>query len=270
MKLTPLGELSKIVSGSTPKTSVPDYWNGNIPWVTPADLTNNDSIYFINEPRKITQSGYKSCSTTMLPPGSILFSSRAPIGHCAITTYPLCTNQGFKSIVPNDKLDSLYGYFALRHFTPQIVAMGRGATFGEVTKDIIEDFCIPLPPLEEQQRIATLLSEADLARRVRRYAQGLSDDFLQEVFIRIFGDPVTNPMGWKIEPFGQYIIGMRNGLSPSSTGTLTGKVLTLSAITGKRFRPEKAKVANFDISFPNYGLQKSDFSNFAEEMGISI
>lgn len=201
--LKPLGKLGKIVSGSTPKTFVEDYWNGDIPWITPANLTSHQGIYFTGKLRKITQAGYDSCSTTMLPAGSILFSSRAPIGHCAVTAYPLCTNQGFKSIIPNpDELDSVYGFFALKYFTPQIVQQGRGATFAEINKEMMETFCIPLPPLAEQQRIAGILARADRLRQLRRTALQLSEGYLQSVFLQMFGDPVTNPMGWEVVKLG--------------------------------------------------------------------
>jgi type I restriction enzyme S subunit len=129
MNAVPLGELGYIVSGSTPKTHVADYWNGDIPWVTPADLSAHEGIYFHGSPKRITKKGLESCSAKILPPGSILFSSRAPIGHSAVTRIPLCTNQGFKSIVPNKRLHPVYGYFALKFITPLIVAQGRCATF---------------------------------------------------------------------------------------------------------------------------------------------
>ena len=111
--LVPLRELGEIVSGSTPDTSIKEYWYGDIPWITPADLTDHNEIFLTKELRRITEKGYKSCSTSLIPPGSIVFSSRAPIGHCAVTTYPLCTNQGFKNLIPNKRLDSVFGYFAL-------------------------------------------------------------------------------------------------------------------------------------------------------------
>lgn len=185
----PLGELGKIVSGSTPDTGIKEYWeNGTIPWITPADLTNHEGVFFEGGLRKITKKGYQSCSATILPPNSILYSSRAPIGHCAVTKYPLCTNQGFKSIVPNERLNSIFGFFALKFFTPEIEALGRGATFNEVNKEIFENFQIPLPPLAEQQRIAAILQKADRIRRLRRHARQLSDSFLQSIFFQMFGD----------------------------------------------------------------------------------
>ncbi len=183
-----LSELGEIVSGSTPKTGVTEFWNGDIPWVTPADLTSHDGIWFQGKPKGITQAGYDSCSTRMLPRGSILFSSRAPIGHCAVAPYPLCTNQGFKSLVTNDRLDPIYGYFALRFVTPSIIARGRGATFAEVSTEIMESIQIPVPSLPQQQQIARQLEEADRLRRTRRYALALSDTFLPAAFLQLFGD----------------------------------------------------------------------------------
>jgi type I restriction enzyme S subunit len=199
-KRVPLGDLGEIVSGATPRTDIRHYWNGDIPWITPADLSTHQGIYFRGDIKKITKSGYDSCSTRMLPPGTILFSSRAPIGHSAVTTFPLCTNQGFKSIVPNALLDSVYGYFALKFFTPEILNQGRGATFAEVSKEIVENFAIPLPPLPHQQHIAAILIKADRQRRLRRYALRLSDSFPQSVFLEMFGNPaINNPARWKMK-----------------------------------------------------------------------
>lgn len=92
VNLVPLSELGEIVSGSTPDTSNKIYWGGDIPWITPADLTDHSGIYFRGNLRKITKAGYDSCSTKLLPEGAIIYSSRAPIGHCTVTTFPLCTN----------------------------------------------------------------------------------------------------------------------------------------------------------------------------------
>ena len=187
MQTVPLCELGEIVSGSTPKTGVPEYWDGNIPWITPADLSNHEGIYFYGAPKKISKAGFDSCSTTMLPAGSILFSSRAPIGHCALTTYPACTNQGFKNIVPNKRLDPVYGYFALKFLTPAIVAMGRGATFAEINKELFESVHIPYCDLPQQRRIAGQLVQADRLRCTRRYALELTDTVLPATFRQLFG-----------------------------------------------------------------------------------
>jgi len=199
MQTVPLSELGEIVSGSTPKTGVPQFWDGDIPWITPADLSNHEGIYFYGTPKRISKAGFDSCSTAMLPAGSILFSSRAPIGHCALTAYPACTNQGFKTIVPNKRLDPVYGYFALKFLTPTIVALGRGATFAEINKELFESVQVPYCDLPEQRRIAGRLEQANRLLRTRRYALELTGAFLPAAFLILFGDPIANPHGFRVE-----------------------------------------------------------------------
>ena len=101
-----VGEVCEVVSGATPRTGKPEFWGGNVPWVTPKDLSELGQKHLSDTPRKITKAGLKSCSARMLPAQSVLFSSRAPIGLVAINTLPVCTNQGFKSLVPRSDLVS--------------------------------------------------------------------------------------------------------------------------------------------------------------------
>jgi type I restriction enzyme S subunit len=200
VELLPLGELGEIVSGATPSTTEPRYWNGEIPWVTPADLTGHEGIWYRGTPKRITKAGFDDCSTRMLPPGAILFSSRAPIGHCAIAEYPVCTNQGFKSIVPGPKLDSIYAFFGLQFIKNDIIARGRGATFAEVSTEIMEEARFPWRTLGEQQPVAARLAQADRLCRTRRFALQLSDTFLKSAFVEMFGasfagDTPKTPLG---------------------------------------------------------------------------
>ena len=181
-------ECCSVVSGSTPKRNRPEYWDGEIDWVTPKDLSNLNIPVLKEAPEKITELGYKSCSTTLLPEGSILFSSRAPIGLIAIAGKEMCTNQGFKSLVPNASIDSAYLYWCIRNFTPQLSAQGSGTTFKELSKTIVEKFKIPLPPLEEQKRIAAILDKADGIRRKRKEAIALTEELLRSTFLDMFGD----------------------------------------------------------------------------------
>src|SRR3712207_1017210 len=113
--MIPLGESCEIVSGATPKSSVPDFWDGDIDWATPADLSVLEGPFIETTSRKLTATGLASCSAKVLPAGSVLLSSRAPIGHVAINTVPMATNQGFKSLIPKpDILDAKYLYHWLR------------------------------------------------------------------------------------------------------------------------------------------------------------
>ena len=193
-----VGEVCEVVSGATPRTGKAEFWDGNVPWVTPKDLSGLGQKHLSDTPRKITRAGLKSCSARMLPAQSVLFSSRAPIGLVAINTLPVCTNQGFKSLVPRfDLVSPDFLFWWLKAQEKHIQSKGRGATFKEVSKRIVEDLQIPLPPLAEQKRIAGILDAADTLRVKRREALALLDTLLQLVFLDMFGDPVTNSMGWE-------------------------------------------------------------------------
>lgn len=171
-----LGDVCRVVGGSTPKTGIDDYWHGVIVWVTPSDLGRLDSDRITNSDRCITQAGFDSCGADIVPTGSVVMSSRAPIGHLAIAAVPLCTNQGCKTFVPGRNVDSEFLYFRLKYAVPDLQALGSGATFAEVSKRQCEAFEIPLPPLPEQKRIAASLREQlDAAARMRAAAERTLD-----------------------------------------------------------------------------------------------
>jgi len=197
--LVKLRDCCEVVGGATPKREVPEYWDSpDVPWVTPKDVSDLASPTLEDAPEYISVVGFKSCSTSMLPKGSVLVTSRAPIGNIAIAGRDLCTNQGFKSLIPGKSVDGLYLYYCMKHSSQRLQALGNGATFKEVSKKIVEEFEIPLPPLLEQKRIAAILDKADAIRRKRQQAIKLADDFLRAVFLDMFGDPVTNPKGWEV------------------------------------------------------------------------
>jgi type I restriction enzyme S subunit len=158
-RMVRLGEITTVVSGTTPATGNPDFWGGDIVWITPVDLGKLESSEIRGSDRTITTEGYKSCNPTLVPPGTVVMSSRAPIGHLGIAAVPLCTNQGCKSFVPSPQVDSYFLYYALKHSVWRLQQLGSGATFDEVSKTQCEDFTIPLPPLAEQKRIAAILRE---------------------------------------------------------------------------------------------------------------
>lgn len=196
MRLVNLGDVCRVVSGATPKRANPAYWAGTIPWVTPKEIGKLDSPYLDDSLEKITELGFKLCSTEMLPVGSLLLSSRAPIGLLAINKKRVCTNQGFKSLVPSDQVKVEYLYYYLKANVAALQAKGNGATFKELSKASVEEFKIPLPPLDDQKRIAHLLGKVEglIARRKHHLQQ--FDDLLKSVFLEMFGDPVRNEKGW--------------------------------------------------------------------------
>lgn len=157
VRLTTLG---KIVGGGTPKTNISEYWDkGSIPWLTPADMKFVTGKYVDKGERYITEEGLKGSSAHMMPAGTIVYSSRAPIGYIAIASTELCTNQGFKSLVPVLTCIDDYVYYCLIAFTPEIQSRASGTTFKEISGTEFGKTLIPLPPLPEQQRIVKRIEE---------------------------------------------------------------------------------------------------------------
>ena len=128
-----LKHISEIVGGGTPKTNIAEYWDGNIPWLTPADFSGYEKMYISAGARTITELGLKSSSAQMLPKNSVLYSSRAPIGYIAIAATPVATNQGFKSVVPYDLAMSPYLFYCLKAITDDIIQRATGTTFKEIS-----------------------------------------------------------------------------------------------------------------------------------------
>ena len=158
-----LKDICQVVSGATPSTTNTDFYDGEIYWITPKDLANNsNSKKITNCARKISKEGFESCSTVMIPKHNILISTRAPIGYIAINTMDCCTNQGFKSLICNIlKVNVDYLFYNLKFRINEIELLGSGTTFKEVSKTSIENFEIDLPPLEIQNKIASILSSID-------------------------------------------------------------------------------------------------------------
>lgn len=188
MRLVEIQECCNIINGSTPSRNKKEFWDGDISWFTPKDLSGLESKYIEDSPEYITKEGYNSCSTTLVPIGSLLFTSRAPIGHIAINKKEACTNQGFKTLVPKDGVDVEYLYYALKKNVQQLQDLGNGATFKELSKATISKFKIPLPPLDQQKKIAAILDAADAYRQKTKVLIEKYDKLTQSLFLDMFGD----------------------------------------------------------------------------------
>ena len=192
-----LGDVCTIVSGTTPKSNCPEYWDGNINWVTPAEL-NDDSDVIYESQRKITEQAVQDSSLKPFPAGTVLLSSRAPIGKVAIAGVEMYCNQGFKNLICSNRIYNRYLYHFLKNSTEYLNSLGRGATFKEISKRIVENIEIPLPTLDEQCRIAAVLDKVSGLIAKRREQLDKLDELVKSRFVEMFGDPVSNPKGWNI------------------------------------------------------------------------
>ena len=158
-----ISDIGTVVGGATPSTKKPEnYENGTIAWITPKDLSTFTGRYIQRGERNITEVGLKSCSTQLLPKDTVLFSSRAPIGYVAIAANEVCTNQGFKSVVPNENTDPLFLYYLLKHNKDTIEGMGSGTTFKEVSGNTMKNIVVSVPTDKKvQKRISSMLGSID-------------------------------------------------------------------------------------------------------------
>ena len=225
-----LSDIGSVVGGATPSTSVEKYYGGEIAWVTPKDLSSFSGRYIECGERNITEEGLNSCSAQLLPAGSVLFSSRAPIGYVAIAKNPIATNQGFKSLVPDTKkVDSLFMYYLLKYNKNRIEAMGSGTTFKEVSGATMKNIEVNLPPLAEQKRIAAILGALDDKIELNRRINANLEEQAQALFKSWFVDfePFRNspfvdselgkiPKGWKVNSIEDLASYIASGGTPRS------------------------------------------------------
>jgi len=149
-----LKEIGEIVGGGTPRTDNKEFWNnGLIPWIGPADMGRFKEKYIVHITRKITEKGLNHSGAKLMPAGSVIMSSRAPIGYLGIATFPICTNQGCKSVVPNDMNDSEYIYYAIMSQIKNLQRNGNGTTFNEVSGKALGNVLIPWPSSEARVKI---------------------------------------------------------------------------------------------------------------------
>ena len=158
-----ISDIGTVVGGATPSTKkLENYEDGNIAWITPKDLSTFSGRYIERGERNITEIGLKSCSTQLMPQNTVLFSSRAPIGYVAIAANEVCTNQGFKSVIPNENTDALFLYYLLKYNKDKIESMGSGTTFKEVSGNTMKNIVVSVPTDKKaQENIASVLGSID-------------------------------------------------------------------------------------------------------------
>jgi len=241
-----VSDIADVLGGGTPDTKAARYWNGDIPWLTPKDLSNHQGRYVSKGERNISEEGLKNSSARIVPPKTVLLSSRAPVGYVAIAENRLCTNQGFRSLVVKDGFDPEFVYYLLLHNTEYLKQHASGSTFQELTGSTLKTLEFQIPSFAEQHAIAHILGSLDdkieLNRKmnetleamahaifkswfvdfdpVRAKAEG-RDPALPKEIADLFPDSFENselgeiPKGWQIGCIGDISTQIRQGVKPS-------------------------------------------------------
>jgi len=245
--VAPLGDVCQVVSGATPKTGVSEYWGGEITWITPDDLSNDRAQYLSTGRRSLTQAGYNSCSARIFPAGSVMYSSRAPIGYVAIAGAPACTNQGCKTAVPPDYIDSRFLYWYLTWRTPEIQSRASGTTFREISGKRFAETTLAWPKLQEQRRIVDTLedhlSQLDAADQAVDQAMIKATAWRESV-----AEALLRATAGQVRPVGNLLLEpMRNGHSARASSNGEGvRTLTLTAVTRRCFEDRFTKLTTAD------------------------
>lgn len=234
-KKVKLGEIGKIVGGGTPKTKEESYYGGKIAWITPKDLSLNKSKYIFYGERNITEEGLKNSSAKLLPKGTVLFSSRAPIGYVAIAGNDLATNQGFKSVIPAENVDSEFIYYLLINNVENIKNFGVGSTFREVSGSVMKNIEVMIPDFSIQRKIAKILNTLDSKIEINNKIISNLESQAQAIFKSWFVDfePFQDgefveselgmiPEGWEVKELGE-VADFSNGYSFKSKDLLEEK-----------------------------------------------
>ena len=219
-----ISDIGTVVGGATPSTKKSENYNGgSIPWITPKDLSTFSGRYISRGERNITEIGLNSCSTQLLPAHSVLFSSRAPIGYVAIAANEVCTNQGFKSVVPNENTDSLFLFYLLKYNKKKIEGMGSGTTFKEVSGNTMKNIVVNIPTDKGvQEKIAAILGSIDHKIEENEQINKNLEQQAQAVYYKMFSEVNTVPVELSS------IIDVRDGTHDSPKAQATGYYLITS------------------------------------------
>ena len=252
-----ISDIGTVIGGATPSTKKSEnYDGGQIPWITPKDLSTFSGRYISRGDRNITEVGLKSCSTQLLPAHSVLFSSRAPIGYVAIAQNKVCTNQGFKSVVPNENTDYLFLYYLLKYNKEAIEHMGSGTTFKEVSGNTMKGINVKVPvSIEEQRKIAGVLDTLDRKIEDNEKINKNLEQQAEALFYSLFIEN-ANPT-WKdgvLSDLGTVVAGG----TPSKTKPEYYSEQGIAWITPKDLSLNKSKfISRGEIDISELGFSKS-------------
>lgn len=215
-----LGDVADVVGGGTPSTKVAEYWNGEIPWITPKDISNLKNRYISKGERNISKKGLENSSAKILPKGTILLSTRAPVGYLAIAKNDIATNQGFRSLIPHNDTDNIFLYYLLKNNIEYLKSQATGTTFGELSGSVLKSLIFLFPPLPEQRAIASVLGslddKIDLLHRQNKTLEQMAEALFRQWFV------VEADDRWEEVPLKDIYI-FEKGFEPGSKNYLEEK-----------------------------------------------
>ena len=261
MKSAPLGSLVEIKGGGTPRRDLPEYWGGSIPWATVKDFVTTE---IDSTQESVTELGVRKSATNIIPAGNIIIPTRMALGKAAINRVDLAINQDLKALIPMDPqtVDRDYLFRFLLSKADFIESLGKSATVKGIRLDVLKDLEVPLPPTEEQKRIAAILDKADAIRRKCRQAIQLADEFMRSVFLDMFGDPVLNPKGWqeaKLYQISEIASGVAKRRKLHGKKTVTVPYMRVANVQdGRIFIDDVQEIEVLESEVEKYRLKQGD------------
>ena len=238
-----INQYAQVILGTTPNSKEASYWDGDIKWITPAEMTD-ESYYIYDTERHITEEGVKSASLTLLPYRSVLFSTRAPIGKVGLAGSPMYCNQGFKNFICGEKLNPVYLYYSLIYKRDYLISLGTGTTFKELSKKTVEGLNMAVPPLHLQDQFESIYDQADKSKFTS----------LKSQFIEMFGNPLSSVQRYPLKKLGDCC--ELNPRRPNLTLKETDKVsfVPMPSVSEKGYLQ--------DVVDEEYGKVKKGFTYF--------
>jgi type I restriction enzyme S subunit len=270
-RIVKLGQLGTVSGGSTPSTKVSEYWDGDIAWATPSDVTKCTGIYISDTVRKITKAGLENSATKLLPSGAVLMTSRATIGEVVINRIPMATNQGFINVVCDPRVaHNEYLAFWIRQNKRVFEERAHGVTYREISKSNFKEIPITLPPLPEQRAIAHTLRTVQAAREARRREAALERERKAALMQRLFtqgtrGEPTKTteigevPVSWEVKRLEKAVKRTQYGLSLAGKAIGSVPILRMNSLSDGGIATDDLQYVDLDqATLEQFKLNKGD------------
>ena len=260
-------DCAEVIGGGTPSTKKKEYWDGNISWITPKDLSNYNNRYISKGSRNISEKGLKYSSARLLPKNSVLLTTRAPIGYLAISKKELATNQGFKSLIMKNGNVPEFFYYLLKNNISKLLQYASGTTFMELNATNLKSIEFYIPEVKEQKRIASILSALDdkieLNNKTNKILEEMAQTIFKEWFINFNfpnedGKPYKKsggemidselgkiPKGWKVITLKD-IISIAKGKKPNATSDKITEKFTMPYLTINCYNNEATEYTEYN------------------------